>query len=367
MLKLPDVLFVLRCLAGDTFLQARASGVFWLMLGVSAMCTLLCLSVRVEGDVPLRLDPHSPPDFLSRVEYARAVSAAADAALCGSAVESGVFPVPMALVSSEYRQIVAAHRDAVPVVRGRMTLAFGAIEVPLSRDREQAVHFLELQLTGWVADTAGLLLALIWTAGFLPTFLEANAVSVLLAKPVPRWCLLGLKYVGVLLFVGFQAVIFVGGTWLALGLCTGVWKIDYWLCVPLLLLHFGIFFSFSVLLAVVTRSAVSCIFGSILFWLVCWAVNFARHASRLSPDLQSAPGAARTLLDVGYWVLPKPADLGALLFYGLRADDYFARLLDFKLLESQGAFDPLLSVLSSLLFTALTLALAGYEFATADY
>ena len=41
-------------------------------------------------------------------------------------------------------------------------------------------------LAGVVADTAGVLLALLWTAGFLPTFLEPAAVTVLLAKPAPR-------------------------------------------------------------------------------------------------------------------------------------------------------------------------------------
>src|SRR5580704_8787430 len=47
-------------------------------------------------------------------------------------------------------------------------------------------------------DVAGLLLALLWTAGFLPTFLEPAHASILLAKPTPRWQLLVGKFVGVL-------------------------------------------------------------------------------------------------------------------------------------------------------------------------
>ena len=54
-------------------------------------------------------------------------------------------------------------------------------------------------------------------------------------------------------FVLFHAVIFVGGTWLAIGPATGYWDPAYLLCIPLLLLHFSIFFGFSVLLAVWTR------------------------------------------------------------------------------------------------------------------
>ena len=55
-----------------------------------------------------------------------------------------------------------------------------------------------------MADTLGLMLTLIWTAGFLPSFLEGRNICVLLAKPAPRWVLLVGKYVGVLAFVLFQ-------------------------------------------------------------------------------------------------------------------------------------------------------------------
>ena len=116
-----------------------------------------------------------------------------------------------------------------------MTLAFGAVSIPVSRERSDAVHFLELILASGIAGTFGLLLTLVWTAGFVPTFLDPSAASVLLAKPVPRWQLLLGKYFGVLAFVGFQVVLFVALTWLALGVRTKVWDMTYWWCIPLLL------------------------------------------------------------------------------------------------------------------------------------
>src|SRR5437764_1178461 len=82
------------------------------------------------------------------------------------------------------------------------------------------------------------------------------AVSVLLAKPTPRWMLLAGKYVGVLAFVLVHAMLFVGGTWLAIGVRTQVWDASYLYAIPLLLLHFAVFFSVSLLLAVCTRSTV---------------------------------------------------------------------------------------------------------------
>ena len=80
-----------------------------------------------------------------------------------------------------------ARREGVETISGRMTLAFGAVSIPVSRERSDAVHFLQLILASGIAGTFGLLLTLVWTAGFVPTFLDPSAVSVLLAKPIPRW------------------------------------------------------------------------------------------------------------------------------------------------------------------------------------
>ena len=80
-----------------------------------------------------------------------------------------------------------------------------------------------------------------------------------------------------LAFVLAQAVYFVGGTWLALALRTGVWDTAYLLSVPLLLLQFSVFFAFSLLLAVCFRSTVVCVFGLDLLLGLCWAINLARH------------------------------------------------------------------------------------------
>src|SRR4029079_1305844 len=113
--------------------------------------------------------------------------------------------------------------SGVIVADGDFSLAFGAIKVPVARDTKAPIHFFELILAGGVAGTLGLMLTLIWTAGFLPSFLEGRNISVLLAKPGPGWCLLLGKYFGVLMFVLFTAVVFVGGTWTAIGLRTGFW------------------------------------------------------------------------------------------------------------------------------------------------
>ncbi len=327
----------LAWLIRDTFRQSRANGIQWVLLALTVLSVLVCLSLHVAGRTTMAIGDDNP-DFVSRKD--------ADAQDAAKLDMSGVI-----------------------VADGKLSLAFGAIDVPLARDTRSGIRFIELLLAGGVADTLGLMLTLVWTAGFLPSFLDGRNLSVLLAKPAPRWVMLLGKYVGVLTFVLVNAVLFVGGTWLAIGLKTGFWEPAYLLCVPLLLLHFSIFFGVSVLLAVCTRNAVVCVFGSIVFWCVAWSMNFARHAYVTSTDLlaDSVRGSALTaLVDFGYWVLPKPADLGLLLYNALGAGDHFGRTLDMGALQAHG-FSMLLSVLSSLAFAAVVLWAATRTFQATDY
>ena len=88
-------------LVRDTFRQSRAQGVFWLLLGISAICILLCASVSINGAVQLA-GPGENPDFLPRTE--------------ALAHESEIL-----------------QRDGVAVVGGDLSLGFGAVRVPLAR------------------------------------------------------------------------------------------------------------------------------------------------------------------------------------------------------------------------------------------
>ncbi len=311
----------------------------------------LCESVDVSGDISLQSEDE-PVLFLPQ-----------------SLPPAALFAPP---ASAKYRHAVVtdpvvARREGVETISGRISLGFGAVSFPVSRERAHAVQFLELLLGGGFAGTLGLLLALVWTAGFVPTFLEPSAASVLLAKPVARWQLLLGKYFGVLTFVGFQMVLFVVLTWLALGVRTHVWNMTYLWCIPLLVLQFASFYSFSVLLAVITRSTVACVFGSVLFWLLGWAINHGCIMARSVLESQYLPTGTRALAEVAYWVFPKPMDAGLILFNALNAEHHFEKPLVFQLLESGQAFSPHLSILSSLLLTGVLLALAAHEFSATDY
>ena len=333
-MNLSRFLITVSWLVRDTFRQSLASGLCWLLLSLSTICILVCCSASVSGPQSLAAPGEKNHDFLPRFDR--------DAQDAHKLMQSGTM-----------------------VADGTLSLAFGAVRVPLARDTRDAVHFLELVLAVGVADTLGLLLTLVWTAGFLPGFLDPRAVSVLLAKPVPRWGLLLGKYVGVLAFVLVQASFFVVGTWLALALRTGIWDTNYLLSVPLLLLHFAIFFSVSLLLAVCTRSTVSCVFGSIAFWGICWAINYGRDsvmaATVVVPEGSFSAPLVR-LANFAYWLFPKPVDLGRFYFETLGAESHFLPLFQNPPSVSMG-----LSVATSLLFTGYVLFAASRHLMRVEY
>lgn len=333
-MNLPAALFAIRWLIRDTFRQSRANGIFWLMLGVSGLCIAFCLTVGTHN-LPLH---EEDTVYLTPAEAQK-------------------LPKPKPGVA----------QDQYVVVEGKLLLAFGAVAVDWNSTRDSAVRYLQLVLLGLIADTGGILLALVWTAGFLPTFLEPGNAAVLLAKPVPRWSLLAGKYLGVVTFVAFQATVFVVGIWLALALRTGVWSARSWAALPVLLLHFTVFFSFSALLATTTRSTVACVFGSLVFWFICVALNLGRHWALTLPELAQLPGSFRTITEIGYWVLPKPADLGMFLTQALGAEKDFVAPFDVAALTARNAWHPGWSLLTSFLAALGLFGLATHELSTRDY
>ncbi|HYH65613.1 MAG TPA: ABC transporter permease subunit, partial [Urbifossiella sp.] len=266
----PDAIRTVRWMVRDTFRQSVATKLFWAMLGLTLLCAAFCFGITVEGAPERPRHPAELPTYLPK--------------------------------GQKSPEVVA---EGVRVAEGKVTLGYGLFEYPVTKNKTDSVSVILIWLAGVVADTVGVLLALLWTAGFLPTFLEPAAVTVLLAKPAPRWAVLAGKYVGVVLFVALQSMLFVGATWVATGAATGVWDGTYWFAVPLLVVNFAVFYAVSALLAVCTRSTVVSVFGTLLFWLLCWAMNFTHH-KLAEEDVPGRTRAASVLVQAGYWTLPKP-------------------------------------------------------------
>ncbi len=321
----PTAIRVVRCMIRDTVRQSLASRGFWLLLGLSGLCIFLCLSVSVEGATAVR-----PPGEIE-------------------------------LFGADRQPFTGFNAG-----RGMISLGFGAVRVEQWRDPESSVRMLEVLLALLVGGAVGMLLLLLWASGFLPEFLRPRAASVLLTKPIPRWALLVGKFLGVLAFVAFQVAVFVLGTWAALGLRTGVWHPGYLACIPLLVLEFAVLYSFSTLLAVWTRNTAVCVVGSLVLWALCSAVNLNRLAAVARPDGSAVSPVAGALLEAGYWVLPKPVDLDAVSQQAVGAEKDFRPLPELRALET-GRSSLLLSVLTSLLFSAAVLGAASRRLAKTDY
>jgi hypothetical protein len=267
------------------------------------------------------------------------------------------------LVRDTFRQ---AWSSGVSWVMGALTAVAVVVCLILPLNAPHTAREVERVLAGWVGQGAGVLLALVLTAGLLPSFLEAQASAVLQAKPVGRRTLLVGKCLGATALVAGFVSLFVGGTWLALATRSGDWDSTYLLCAPLMLLHFAVFFGFSAMMAVMTRSTAASIFGTVLFWLLCWAMNFGRHAELLTLGPNGAPPMIAWAVEAGYWTLPKPLDFQIVAMLPAPAADSVP-LLDVTRLADRGAWAPGWSLASSAVWGLLLVCVAAHDFNTADY
>jgi ABC-type transport system involved in multi-copper enzyme maturation permease subunit len=327
----PAVLYALRWLIHDTFRQTIMSRVLWIMLGLSALCIIFCLGVSVEG---------------------------------GAIREEGEIYLP-----KSGKPLAGPNEEP-----GKMTLMYGLFPVAFMRTAEQEVQFLLNIFASWVAGTIGILMALVWTAGFVPESLHPSAASVLLAKPVPRWLFLLGKYLGVVCFVALNVIVFFVGTWLALWFKTGVSQPEYLMGIPLLVFHFAVIYSFSVMLAVVFRSTTACVVGTVLFWFICYGINYGRHFAsvyvEMNPGGPPLSGLTMFVSEAGYWLLPKPADFTILLERALHLGDNMMALdaqEPFKSVLAKDDFHPIFAILSSCGFTVFALWAAAVHLAKTDY
>jgi hypothetical protein len=188
---------------------------------------------------------------------------------------------------------------------------------------------------------------------------------VILSKPTPRWALLFGRYLGVLALLAFFAGLYIIGTWLAIGLRTGFWVNSYLWGLPLLLLQVATVYSFSAFLGVFTRSNMVCVFGSVLFWLMCWGMNYGHHMLvSVEAEEPRQHIVLRTFSEIGYWLMPKPLDLSLILRAAIDSDQIDPQMRKFTQL---GAFHPELAVLSSLAFIVVMVLLAAQQLSSKDY
>jgi hypothetical protein len=323
----PGLVTTLWWLSRDTFRQARASKVLLLALIMAGLGIGLCLSVRVEGPPNLRLQ--------------------------GSAE----------LLDPRGRPLT--HLDAE---KGTMTIGFGIMRVGQFRGAEDQVRFLQALLALWAAGVIGTLIVLAGTAGLLPESLKPSAAAVLFAKPISRTVLILGKILGVLTFVATLSLLFVGGTWVALGIRTGIWPLGYLATWPILMTQFASLYAVSALAAVATRNTAAALFAPLAFWLVCFGTNQAHETLRVQQETTVVPRITRVAVGAAYWALPKPIDFVQLLEDALESRAHFTSAVSSAPSRPKANFaTAAASIGTSLLFASILFCLAARQSQTTDY
>ncbi len=122
----------------------------------------------------------------------------------------------------------------------------------------------------------GVLAAIIITGSFVPRMFQTGTIELYLSRPVRRWEIMLAKYFAGLSFVFLQSCWLVGLLFIAFGIRSGMWSVDFLWAIPILTFLFAVIYSFSVLMAVMWKTTAPTIFLTIAFWLLCGSLGIAR-------------------------------------------------------------------------------------------
>jgi ABC-type transport system involved in multi-copper enzyme maturation permease subunit len=166
------------------------------------------------------------------------------------------------------------------------------------------VHLIVAPTIGWV----GIILALVATASTFPSMMESGGIDILLSKPINRTQVFLGKYAGAMVFILLQALIFVGLTFLVVGVRWKHWIWGYLWVIPLLVLLFSYLFCFTALFGVITRRAMPALLLTLIAWVALWVPQEAHAFFVGTPKADPTQRWRRTFATVSY-VIPKTQDI----------------------------------------------------------
>ena len=151
----------------------------------------------------------------------------------------------------------------------------------------------------------GMLLAVLASAGLIPTIFEPGRIELLLSKPVERWHILAGRFAGNLLVVALNILYPVLAVWIILGVKTHIWTLGFLWGSLLTLFMFSVYLSVILLVGVLWESAV--VSTMVTFGLVIISV-ILYYRTWLERFLSSE--WSREIMRGLYYVLPKVVDIG---------------------------------------------------------
>lgn len=121
----------------------------------------------------------------------------------------------------------------------------------------------------WIAT----ILALISTCSIFPEFVHSGSIELTVSKPIGRLKLFFSKYLVSLLFVVLQVAVFCVGVFLCVGLRVGDWNPIIFSAIPIVAVFYSYLFSVCVLFGMLTRSGITALLVTGVFWMVLWSVQ----------------------------------------------------------------------------------------------
>ncbi|MDF1810024.1 MAG: ABC transporter permease [Phycisphaerales bacterium] len=121
------------------------------------------------------------------------------------------------------------------------------------------------------------ILALISTAGIIPDLVSGGTIEPVLSKPIGRIRLFLTKYLTGLFFVGAQILVFSIGCFLVLRIRAGVTEFGLFLAIPIVLAFFSYLFAVCSLVGLVTKSTITALLLTILFWVFVFILNVGEN------------------------------------------------------------------------------------------
>jgi len=166
-----------------------------------------------------------------------------------------------------------------PADQSSLEIWYGIWQMEFATTSTTRADFNRIFATGvsWIFDkfvmSIGLFIAILVTSSMIPEMFEPGSLNLLLSKPVPRWLLLTGKFVGGCAFISMCAIYLFLGAWLWMGLATGLWDRGLLWSIPLYVVVFAIYFSVSMLVGILYRSAIVSVILTVVFWGVCFGVG----------------------------------------------------------------------------------------------
>jgi len=147
-------------------------------------------------------------------------------------------------------------------------------------------------ITEWWTTLFGVVLGLVTCASLFPDFMAPGSIDAVLSKPIGRGRLFLYKYLSGLLFAITLVVVLAVMAFFTIRWRLGFWHPAVFWSVPLAVGLFSYLYAVCVLFGVWTRSALTSLLLTMLFWLGCWGLQWAEQ---LSAEVSRTTSAAAAL------------------------------------------------------------------------